>query len=302
MIRAGEEAGRPQEPTGESRDEVAQLVRPLDHERQVQRREHGGQPVEPLHPQHDPRPALGAWFHHRDARGKPGVDLLGGALDPQRHLVPVRRGRDPGQHAFRRVDRAGRVERTRQGPDGDHAVQPERPVLADRRIGARHVPPARVRDESVRVERAVAPLAVPGGVPERHRPVVGHRVGDREQDRRVRNGRRLAPVGERERAQHRVEPAGEPCGQHPPDLRRRRLTRCTRHQTRDQAYQHRQGLVVAQHQRRHTVPGSEPVSAVAAAHRFDRHVEVEQVADVPAHGAFVHVEALGEFAHGTDAS
>jgi len=108
--------------------------------------------------------------------------------------------------------------------------------------------------------------------------------------------------------EHGVEPAGEPLGQYPADLGRCRLTRRARrrHQPRpaagDQAEQHGERFVVAQHERRHAVPGGEPVPAVAAAHRLDGHVEVDQVIHVPPHGAPVDAEPVGEFGHRPDAA
>ena len=71
---------------------------------------------------------------------------------------------------------------------------------------------------------------------------------------------------------------------------------------RDQAEQHGQCLVVAEHERRHAVAGGEPVPAVAAAHRLDRHVEVEQVVHVPPHGALIDVEPAGKLGHRPDAA
>jgi hypothetical protein len=37
-----------------------------------------------------------------------------------------------------------------------------------------------------------------------------------------------------------------------------------------------------------------PVAAVPPAHRLDRHIHVEQVADVPAHGPLVDAETVGQ--------
>ena len=105
-----------------------------------------------------------------------------------------------------------------------------------------------------------------------------------------------------------VEPAGEALGQHPADLGRRRLARRAggRQQSGpapgDQAEQHGERLVVAEHERRHAVARGQPVAAVAAAHRLDGHVEVEQVVDVPPHGALVDAEPVGEFGHRPDAA
>ena len=71
---------------------------------------------------------------------------------------------------------------------------------------------------------------------------------------------------------------------------------------RDQAEQHGQRLLVAQHERGHPVPGREPVPAVAAAHRLHRHVEVDQMVYVPPNGPAFHAEPVGEFGHRPDAS
>jgi hypothetical protein len=70
----------------------------------------------------------------------------------------------------------------------------------------------------------------------------------------------------------------------------------------DQAEQDGQRLLVGQHERGHPVPGREPVPAVAAAHRLDRHVQVEQVVHVPPDGPAVHAEPVGQFGHRTDAA
>ena len=86
----------------------------------------------------------------------------------------------------------------------------------------------------------------------------------------VRGGCLAGRGGEGEGAEHGVEPAGEPLRQYPADLGRRRLA-CRaggRHQprpaARDQAEQHGQRLVVAEHQRRHAVTGIQPAPAVVA--------------------------------------
>ncbi len=132
----------------------------------------------------------------------------------------------------------------------------------------------RVGDEPVRVQRAFAAPAVGGGVPDRHRPVPAHRVGEAEQERGLRDERLTGRSGEGERAEHGVESAAEPGGQHPADLRRRRLTRGACHQAcsaaRDQAEQHGERFVVGQHERRHPEPGGEPEAAVAVTHRLGR--------------------------------
>jgi hypothetical protein len=113
---------------------------------------------------------------------------------------------------------------------------------------------------------------------------------------------------EGEGAEHGVEPAGEPLGQYPADLGRRRLARRARgrHQpgpaARDQAEQHGECLVIAEHERRHTVSGGEPVPAVAATHRLDRHVEVDQVVHVPPHGALIDIEPIGKLGHRPNAA
>ncbi len=55
----------------------------------------------------------------------------------------------------------------------------------------------------------------------------------------------------------------------------------------DQAEQHGQRLVVAEHERRQAVSGRELVAAVAAPYGLHGHVhvQVDQVAHLPAHGA-----------------
>jgi hypothetical protein len=90
-------AGRGREPLGERGYQAAQFVRSLDDERPVERGEHGRHPVEPLRPQVHAEPAPGlrirvgrGLLDARDADRKPGPDLLGCRLDPQRHLIPVR--------------------------------------------------------------------------------------------------------------------------------------------------------------------------------------------------------------------
>jgi hypothetical protein len=154
-------------------------------------------------------------------------------------------------------------------------------------------------DQPIRVQGAFAAPAVGGGVPDRDRPVVAHRVGDAEQDRALRGGEFAGRGGEGERPEYGVEPAGEPLRQDPPDLGRGRLARRARrrHQPRaapgDQPEQHGERLLVAQHERGHAVPGGEPVPAVAAAHRLHRHVEVEQMIHVPPNGPAVHAEPAG---------
>ena len=107
------------EPVGERGDEAAELIRSLDDERQVERRGHRRQPVEPLRMQLDAEPALGlqigvsrrrGLLHARDAGGKPDADLLGCPLDPQDYLMPVRSLGEPGQDALRRIDSGGRLD------------------------------------------------------------------------------------------------------------------------------------------------------------------------------------------------
>ncbi len=97
-------------------------------------------------------------------------------------------------------------------------------------------------------------------------------------------------------------------GQYPADLGRRRLG-CRargRHQpgpaARDQSEQHGEGLVVAEHERRQAVSGGEPVPAVAATHRLDRHAEVDQVVRVPPHRALIDGEPVGQLGHRPDAA
>ncbi len=65
----------------------------------------------------------------------------------------------------------------------------------------------------------------------------------------------------------------------------------------DQAEQHGQRLVVAQHERGQPVAGGEPVAAVPAAHRLDGHVEVDQMVHVPPYGASLDAEPVGELGH-----
>ncbi len=110
--------------------------------------------------------------------------------------------------------------------------------------------------------------------------------------------------GKGERFQECVEPAARACsGQHPPDLGRGRLARGVpcRHQPRsppgDQAEQHGQRLVVAEHERRQAVAGGEPVAAVATAHRLDGYVKIDQVVHIPPHGPPLNAEPVGEFGH-----
>jgi hypothetical protein len=108
-------AGRGREPPGERDDQAAELVRPLDDERPVDRGEHRGHPVEPLRPQVHAVPASGLRIRAgrldaRDAGWEPGPDLLGARLDPQRHLMLVRSLGEPGEHALGRVESGGRLE------------------------------------------------------------------------------------------------------------------------------------------------------------------------------------------------
>jgi hypothetical protein len=70
----------------------------------------------------------------------------------------------------------------------------------------------------------------------------------------------------------------------------------------DQAEQDGERLVVAEHQGWQPVAGAQPVAAVAAAHRFDRDVEVDQVVHVPAHRALVDLEPVGEVGLGAGAA
>jgi hypothetical protein len=161
-------------------------------------------------------------------------------------------------------------------------------------------------DKPVRVQDALAAPAIAGGVPDRDRPVMAHGVGDGEQDRGVRYGSLAGGSGEGQRAEHGIQPAGKPVGQYPADLGRRGLAGRAGGQSgpaaRDQTEQHGQCLVVAEHERRHAVSGGEPVSTVAAAHRLDRYVEVDQVGRVPAHGALVDLKPIGELGDRPDAA
>ena len=142
---------------------------------------------------------------------------------------------------------------------------------------------------------------------------MAHCVGDAEQDRALRGsalrgGELAGRGGEGERSEHGVEPAGESIRQDPADLGRGRLARRARRRHQpgpapgDQAEQHGERLLVAQHERRHPVPGGEPVPAVAAAHRLHRHVEVDQMVHIPPNGPAFHAEPVSEFGHGPDAT
>jgi hypothetical protein len=68
--------------------------------------------------------------------------------------MPVRSSGEPGQDVLRRVESGGWLERAGQGPGVCDAIEPERPVLADAGIRARHVPAAGVGDEPVGVQGA----------------------------------------------------------------------------------------------------------------------------------------------------
>ena len=70
--------------------------------------------------------------------------------------MPVRSLGETCENALRRIESCGRLERAGQGPRICDAIQPERPVLADLGLRARHVPTAGVDDEPVRVQRASA--------------------------------------------------------------------------------------------------------------------------------------------------
>jgi hypothetical protein len=89
---------RGREPGGEGGDEVAELVRPLDEERPVERREHRRHPVEALRAQLDAELRFAAgisairgrqFLNVRDAGGEPSADLLGRRLDQQGYLMPI---------------------------------------------------------------------------------------------------------------------------------------------------------------------------------------------------------------------
>ena len=113
---------------------------------------------------------------------------------------------------------------------------------------------------------------------------------------------------EGEGLQDRVEAAGQALGQHPagssppPSRSPCRRRRQPRPAAGEQAEQHGERLVVAEHERRQTVPGGEPVPAVAASHGLHRHVEVDQLVHVPPHGPPVHAEPVGELGHRPDAA
>ena len=172
-----------------------------------------------------------AWqfLDDRHAGGEPSADLLDRRLDPQGYLMLVAGRGEPGQHVLRRVEPLGWLERARTRPHVRDAVEAEGPVLADAGIHARHVPAARMGDEPVRVQGALATSAVAGGVSDPDWLAMTHGVGEREQDPGLRRGRLTAGLTLRSRegkgAEQGVEPAAEPLGQHPPDLSRRRLAR-----------------------------------------------------------------------------
>lgn len=132
-------------------------------------------------------------------------------------------------------------------------------------------------DDSVRVQRTFTAPPVAVGAADRDRPAVAHRIGDGEQDLGVRGVELAGLIRAGESLRGSVEPTGEVLGQHPPDLRRRRLVRRALRRRQpcsaagDQAEQHGRRLVVAEHERGQTVPGGEPVPAVATAHRFHGH-------------------------------
>ena len=133
-------------------------------------------------------------------------------------------------------------------------------------------------------------------------------IRQREEDPRVRRRRLPHRPGERDLAEQGVEPAGQALREHPSDLGRGRLARrpgrCqqSRPASGDQTEQHGERLVVVEHQRRHLVARGQPVAAVPSAHRLDRHVQVEQVVDVAAHGALVDGEPVGQLGRRPGAS
>jgi hypothetical protein len=102
--------------------------------------------------------------------------------------MPVGRRGEPGQDALGRVEPRRRFERAGQGPRVSDAVQPEGPLFAGLRVGARDVPAARMGDKPVWVQGALAAAAVGGGVPDGDRPVVAHGIGQSEQDDGIRSG------------------------------------------------------------------------------------------------------------------
>ncbi|GAA3161178.1 hypothetical protein GCM10020001_101810 [Nonomuraea salmonea] len=156
------------------------------------------------------------------------------------------------------------------------------------------------------MEGAFAAVAVGGGVADGDGAVVADGVGDGEQNagvgRCVGCGGGPGRGGEGERAEEGVEPVGEASGQDAADLDGGGLRGRAGALCGDEAEQDGQRLLIGEHERRQAVAGGEAVAAVAAADRFDRDVEVDEVVDVAAHGAFVDAEAVGQLGDGAGAA
>jgi predicted enzyme related to lactoylglutathione lyase len=218
-------------------------------------------------------------------------------VDVDGHLVPVGRGGEPGDEALARIGQsASRREGAGHRAGGADPVQPERALLVGIGVDPRHVPPAGVDDQAVGVQHPVGAPALPVGIADRDRPGAAHRIGQRQQHLGVGRRSPVRPGGRGHGAGHRRQPAPHALRQHPADLRQGRLggrARCGRtpRQAAGQEAEHDgERLVLVEHERREPVPARQPVATVPAADRLDRHVEVEQVADVAPEGPLVDVQ------------
>ena len=221
---------------------------------------------------------------------------------PHGDLVPVGRLGQGGQHPRGRVEVRWHVEGAREHRRCGDAVEPEEPHLAARRVRAGHVPARGVRDDAVGVQGAVTATAVAVDVADGDRRAVPGSLREEQQHVGLRGGGRARPGrgGEGDGLRERPQPGRQRSGQHAAQLgrgalgghggRRRRLGPAER----EQAQQHGEGFLVGEHQRRHAVARGEPVAAVAAAHRADRDVQVDEVGHVAAHGALVDGEAFSQ--------
>lgn len=205
--------------------------------------------------------------------------------------MAVGHGREPVEQVLGRVAVLRRGERARPGTHARDPVQAQDAVLAVR--GPGDVPVVVVDDERVRMERALAPAAVGGGVRQPDREVVPDGGGQGEQDLAVRRG-----CGHRRGPRHRVQDGGQPSRergrQHPAQLGPRGLLGGVARACGGQAQQHGQRLVLAEHQRGQAVPPGQAVAAVPAADRLHRHVEVDQVLHVPPDRPLVDAESSGQ--------
>ncbi len=198
-----------------------------------------------------------------------------------------------GQDVAGGIESGGHVERPGGGADGGDAVESKGPHGPAGVVVTGDVPAAVMKDQPVRVEVALAAVALPAGVRQMDRMPVAGRLGEHQEHLRPGRGGPADRSGDLDRGQQCLDPPGQVGRQYPVQLRGGALG--CRVVGRDQpsapsggeAEGGGHGLVVGEHERWQLVATRELVPAVAATARLDRDPEVAEVGRVAAEGALI---------------